>query len=105
MAVRGNLHGMGAGRIVHKLAVLGTQPLEAPLNDVVTVEVPDERDHALLERGDHQLPLQSDKHLSLEKKRKEKRKDYTFRRQLNEKPRIIPGYPGTLRFPLAPGNA
>ena len=65
MTVRGNLHGVGARCIVHELAVVRTQPLEAPLNDVVPVEVPDEGDHTLLERGDHQLPLQPDKHLSL----------------------------------------
>ena len=29
------------------------------------------------------------------KKRKTKRKDYAFRRQINEKPSIIPGCPGT----------
>lgn len=63
VAVRGNLHGVGAGSIIHELAVLRAQPLEAPLNDVVAIEVPDERHHALLERGDHQLPLQSDKRL------------------------------------------
>ncbi len=63
--MRSNLHGVGAGSVVHELAVLGTQPLEAPLDDVVPVEVPDERDHTLLERSDYQLPLKSHKHLLL----------------------------------------
>jgi len=31
----------------------------------------------------------------LDKEKKNKRKDYTFRRQVNEKPSIIPGCPGT----------
>jgi hypothetical protein len=34
------------------------------------------------------------------KQRKEKkRKDYTFRRQFNEKPSIIPGCPGAVKHP------
>ena len=53
MAVGGNLHGVGAGSIIHKLAVLGAQPLQASLDDMVAVEVPDEGDDALLQAVDH----------------------------------------------------
>jgi len=55
--VRGNLHGVSAGCIVHKLAVLWAQPLQAPLDDMIPIEVPDEGHHALLKGVDYQLPL------------------------------------------------
>ena len=48
MAVRGNLHSVGAGCIVHKLAVFRAQPLQAPLNDMVAIQISDEGHHPLL---------------------------------------------------------
>ena len=48
MAMRRNLHGVGTRRVIHKLAVLWAQPLEAPLDDMVSIQVPDEGHHALL---------------------------------------------------------
>ena len=59
MAMGGNLHGVRTGSIVHKLAVLWAQALQAPLDDMVAIQVPDEGDHPLLETVNHQLPLHS----------------------------------------------
>ena len=58
VSVGGNLHGVRTGSVIHKLAVLGPQALQAPLNDMVPIEISDEGHHALLEAVNHQLPLQ-----------------------------------------------
>mmetsp|Transcript_3896 Transcript_3896/g.17207 ORF Transcript_3896/g.17207 Transcript_3896/m.17207 type:complete len:224 (+) Transcript_3896:141-812(+) len=46
--VRGNLHAALSRGVVDKLVIFGAQALEAPLNDVVPVEVLDEGDDAWL---------------------------------------------------------
>ena len=57
VAVRGNVHGVGGCRVVHELALLGAQPLQAALDDMVAVQVPDQAHHALLQRICHQRHL------------------------------------------------
>ena len=54
VAVRGDVHRVRSGRIVHKLAVLGPQTLQAALDDVVAVQVADERHHSPAQRISHQ---------------------------------------------------
>ena len=62
VAVRRNVHRVGGSSIVHKLALLGPQALQAALNDMIAVQVPDERHHTLLQGirdyGDLQAALQ-----------------------------------------------
>ena len=55
--VCGDLHRVLPRSIVHKLAVLRAQALQAALDDVVAVEVADQGNHAGLERINHQCHL------------------------------------------------
>ncbi len=57
VAVRGDVHGVRGGCVVHKLAVLGPQALQAALDDMVAVEVADERHHTPTQRICHQRHL------------------------------------------------
>lgn len=58
MAVGCNLHGVGTSCIVYKLAIFRAQALQASLDDMIAVEVSDERNDTLLQGVDDQLPLQ-----------------------------------------------
>ncbi len=57
MPVRSDLHCVLPSSVVHKLAVLGAQALQAALNDVVAIEVADQGNNACLERIDHKRHL------------------------------------------------
>lgn len=58
VAVGCDLHGIGSGRIVHKLAFLGSEPLEATLDDMIAIQVPDEGHHTRPKGFYDQLHLQ-----------------------------------------------
>lgn len=58
VAVGGDLHGVGSGRVVHELALLGAQPLEAALDDVIAVQIPDEGHNPRTQGFYHKLHLQ-----------------------------------------------
>lgn len=49
VAVRRDVHRVGGSSVVHKLALLGPQALQAALNDMIAIQVPDERHHTLLQ--------------------------------------------------------
>ncbi len=59
MAVRGDVPRVPACGVVHELAVLRAQALQTALDDMVTIQVPDERDHAAPQGVDHQPHLQA----------------------------------------------
>ncbi len=54
VAVRGNVHGVRGRRVIHELAVLGAQALQAALDHMVAVQVADERHHSPTQRIRHQ---------------------------------------------------
>lgn len=66
VAVRGDVHRVRSGRVVHKLAVLGPQTLQAALDDVIAVQVADERHHSPAQRISHQCHLEPPAGLSSE---------------------------------------
>jgi hypothetical protein len=53
MAVGSNLHAMSCHSIVNELVILGNEPIEALLNDMITVEVFDKRDNMQRESADN----------------------------------------------------
>mmetsp|Transcript_6825 Transcript_6825/g.24619 ORF Transcript_6825/g.24619 Transcript_6825/m.24619 type:complete len:719 (+) Transcript_6825:913-3069(+) len=57
VAVCGDLNTVRPGRVINKLALARPKPLEAPLHDVVAVQVLDEENDPRLERVNHQATL------------------------------------------------
>jgi hypothetical protein len=53
MAVGRNLHAMSCHSIVNELVILRNEPIEALLNDMITVEVFDKRDNMQRESADN----------------------------------------------------
>lgn len=59
VAVGGDLQGVRSSGIVHELGLLGAQALQAALDHVVAVQVPDQGHHAVLQGLRHQLHLRT----------------------------------------------
>ena len=55
--VRGDLHAVALGGVVHELILARAEPLQAPLHDVVAVQVLDERHHTRTQRRDQKRDL------------------------------------------------
>lgn len=57
VAMGGDVHGVRCGCIVHELAVLWAQSLEAALDDMVAVQIADQGDHPFAQSIGHQRHL------------------------------------------------